>query len=198
MLDVVMEYARDVMDSPIVYLVIFAVAMGDAIIPMVPSDAVVVTAGVFAASGKPNILLVMVAALLGAIAGDHVSYWIGRAGGGRFARRKGGKTDRIRHLIEERGGLVLFVARYIPGGRTVTTLTMGALRYPQPKFTAFDCLASAVWAVQWALVGYFGGHAFEDDPVKALLLGFGIAAAVTVIAELVRRIRNHTKKTQHA
>jgi membrane-associated protein len=35
-------------------------------------------------------------------------------------------------------------------------------------------------------VGYVGGATFEHDPLKGLLLGFGLAAAVTVAVELAR------------
>ena len=41
----------------------------------------------------------------------------------------------------------------------------------------------------FGLVGYIGGHAFEDNPLKGLLLGIGIAAVVTLAAELVRHLR---------
>lgn len=187
MLDGLMDLVREAMDSPWVYPVLFAGCLGDALLPVLPSDGIVITAGVFSASGKPNLILVIVVCALGAIVGDHLSYWLGTLAGGRFAKRKGKKVEHARKSINERGGLILFVARYIPGGRIVVTLTMGAMGYPRAKFTAFDTLAGIVWATQWALVGYFGGEVFEESPWKGLVLGFGIAIAVSLIVEVVRR-----------
>lgn len=187
MLDGVMEYARQVMDSPVIYLVIFAAVMADAIIPMAPSDAVLITAGVFSVEGKPNVALIATVGALGAMAGDHTSYFLGRKAGGRLAEKKGKGLDWARRAVDERGGLVLFVARYIPGGRVAATVTMGAMRYPLARFTFFDAMVAVIWSVQWTLVGYFGGAAFEKEPMKGLLLGFGIAIAAALVTELVRR-----------
>jgi hypothetical protein len=39
------------------------------------------------------------------------------------------------------------------------------------------------------LLGYLGGRLFEDQPIYALLLAFGIAAVITVGVEGWRRIR---------
>ncbi|TDE15178.1 DedA family protein, partial [Actinomadura sp. 6K520] len=58
--------------SPWFYLVLFAVAALDGFFPVVPSESLVITAGVYAASGRPELEWVVVAAALGAFTGDHV------------------------------------------------------------------------------------------------------------------------------
>ena len=88
-----------------------------------------------------------------------------------------------------RRGLILVVARYIPGGRTATTMTLGATHYPLRKFLLFDVLAGVSWSIYSVLVGYIGGVAFEEDPFKGLLLGLGIALGITAVVELVRYVR---------
>ena len=56
------------------------------------------------------------------------------------------------------------------------------LEMPWRKFIPFDLAAGLIWASYAALVGYFGGKAFEEEPWKGLVLAlavaFGIAAAV--------------------
>ncbi|WP_424923543.1 DedA family protein, partial [Actinomadura bangladeshensis] len=59
--------------SPWFYLVLFAVAAIDGFFPVVPSESLVITAGVYAASGEPELVPVVVLAALGAFTGDHVS-----------------------------------------------------------------------------------------------------------------------------
>lgn len=189
MIDSVMDFATGAMSSPWIYLLILSIAFLDGFFPVVPSETLVISAGVFAAAGKPNLALVILVAALGAIAGDHVSYAIGRKSSGRLMRRQDKAFVWARKVIGERGGLILVVARYIPGGRTATTMTMGAAGYPRRRFTKFDVLAGLSWAVYSALVGYIGGAAFEHDPKKGLLLGLGIAIAVTVTVEAVRYVR---------
>lgn len=182
--------------SPWVYLVVFAVALLDAFFPLVPSEATVITAGVFAAhDGEPILVAVIAAAAIGAFIGDHVSYWIGNRTGTGIGRRLNPGTrlrsafDWAARALAARGGSVLVVARYIPGGRTAATLTMGAMGYPRLRFAAFDAIAAASWAVYATALGYLGGAAVVHDPLKGMLLGFALATIVTVAAEVLRRVR---------
>ncbi|MDP9860986.1 MULTISPECIES: DedA family protein [Streptosporangium] len=192
MTQAILDALHNVMTSPWIYLALFAVAMLDGFFPVVPAETSVITAGVFAAStGAPNLALVIAVAALGAFAGDHVSYAIGRTTGSRLreGRRSGKAFAWASKALAERGGLVLVVARYIPGGRTACTLTMGAVAYPRRSFALFDAVAAVSWAVYSGLIGYVGGAAFENDPVKGLLLGLGIAVTITVVVEAVRHVR---------
>ncbi|MFB4281263.1 MULTISPECIES: DedA family protein [unclassified Nonomuraea] len=183
----ILDLVQQAMSSPWLYAAIFALALLDGFFPVVPAETSVITAGVFAASGETNLALVIVVAALGAFAGDHISYLIGKKSGGRLREKKAFVW--ARQALAERGGLVLVVARYIPGGRTATTLTMGAVRYPRRSFTFFDAIAAGSWAVYSGLIGFFGGMAFENDPIKGLLLGLGIALSITAAVEVVRWLR---------
>lgn len=183
----ILDLLQQVMTSPWLYLALFALAVLDGFFPVVPAETGVITAGVFAATGQTNLALVMVVAAVGAFAGDHISYLIGNKAGGRLRERKAFVW--ARDALAERGGLVLVIARYIPGGRTATTLTMGAVRYPLRSFSFFDAIAAVSWAVYSGLIGFFGGMAFENDPIKGLLLGLGIALSITGVVEGVRFIR---------
>ncbi|MBQ0904246.1 DedA family protein [Micromonospora sp. U21] len=187
-----LDLLHQTMSSPWVYLAIFAIAVLDGFFPVVPSETAVITAGVFAASGAPYLPAVILVAAVGALVGDHISYAIGRSGGTRLLDRlppdgrRWAAVERARRGIADRGGLILTVARYVPGGRTAVTLTMGAVHYPRRRFLAFDALAAGSWGLYSALVGYLGGLAFEQDPLRGLLLGLGLALTVTMIVEVVR------------
>ena len=67
----------------------------------------------------------------------------------------------------------------------------GSLGFPWPRFLVFDGLAGCGWALYAALLGYFGGKAFEKQPwkglVAALLIAFAIAGAVEVARWLRRK-----------
>ncbi|GIH51452.1 membrane protein DedA, SNARE-associated domain [Microbispora rosea] len=183
----ILDLVQQVMSSPWLYVALFALALLDGFFPVVPAETSVITAAVFAASGETNLALVIVVAALGACAGDHVSYLIGSRSAGRLREKK--PFVWARKALAERGGLVLVVARYIPGGRTATTVTMGAVRYPLRSFTFFDAIAAGSWAVYSGLIGFFGGMAFENDPIRGLLLGLGIVLSITVVVEVVRWLR---------
>ncbi|HEY3556411.1 MAG TPA: DedA family protein [Kribbella sp.] len=192
MSDAILQFAHELMSSWWIYLALWGFAALDGFFPAIPSETLVVTAGVFAASGEPNLYAVIVVAAIGAFIGDHISYALGRGAGGRLLDRMKPGTKRYgavlwaRQALAERGGLVLVVARYVPGGRTAVTLTMGSVRYPLRQFSAFAALAAISWGIYCSLVGYIGGKAFEDNPFKGVVLGIGLALAVTLIVEIVR------------
>src|SRR5690606_2766908 len=110
--DSILHFAEQAMASPWIYVAIFLVAALDAFFPAVPSETLVVTAGVFAASGQPSIAMVIAVAALGAFLGDHVSYAIGRFVGRPIihrlapgSRRKAA-FDWASAALHKRGGLV--------------------------------------------------------------------------------------------
>jgi membrane-associated protein len=161
-------------------------------VPVVPSETSVITAGVVASAGDLSLPLVIVAAACGAFLGDNTAYYVGHRFGTRindrfFSGEKARKRiEWAQQQVTERGGELIAIARFIPGGRTVVTLSAGTLGYPWRKFVLFDAAAALGWALYASLLGYFGGHAFEAAPWKGLLLALGIAFAVAGAVEVVR------------
>lgn len=197
----IMNFMEQLMSSPWIYLGIFTIALLDGFFPVVPAETAVITAGVYASTnGEPILWLAIIVAAAGAFSGDHISYFIGRTAGGGIRRKmkpgskKAKLFDWAENALAERGGLVLIIARYIPGGRTATTLITGSVGYPLRKFAFFDSIAAVSWALYSAGIGFFAGHAVEGDPIKGLLLGFGIAVSITIIHETVAFIRKRNKR----
>lgn len=174
------------------YVVVLLFSITDSVFPIVPSETAVITAGVVTAAGDLNLALVIAAAAVGAFVGDNLAYAIGHRYGDRVQRRffSGAKAQHriawARGQLDQRGGQLIAVARFIPGGRTAVTLTAGLTHFPWPRFAGYDAVAAIVWAGYGALLGYFGGRAFEHEAWKGLLLALGIAFAVTALTELVR------------
>jgi membrane-associated protein len=174
------------------YLIVSLLAYLDALVPVVPSETSVITAGVVASAGELNLMLIVAAAAAGAFLGDNTAYFIGSRFGTRindrfFSGEKARKrTEWAQQQVSERGGELIAIARFIPGGRTVVTLSAGTLGYPWRRFVLFDAAAALGWALYASLLGYFGGHAFEAAPWKGLLLALGIAFAVAGAVEVVR------------
>lgn len=181
--------------SPWTYGLIAAVAAFDALFPFVPSEATVITAGVLAGLGELSIAFVIATGAAGALIGDTTAYVVGRVSGNRFecrlarSPRVSRRLDWAGSALARRGGLIIFAARFIPGGRTAVTVTAGLTRMRAPVFVAYAALAAMAWASYAALLGYFGGRTFEERPGLALAVGFGLAVAVAVVIESVRRLR---------
>lgn len=180
--------------SPWTYAFLFAISALDVIIPLVPSETSVILAGVLAANGDLELVLVILFAAAGAIVGDNTAYWIGRTAGHRLVDRwfKGERRKQVdwaHRQVEERGGYLIVIGRFIPGGRTAVTLSCGMLEMPWRRFIAFDVAAGLVWGVYAAMLGYLGGRTFEENPFYGFLLAFAVALLVTGVVELYRWLR---------
>jgi membrane-associated protein len=181
------------------YAVVLLLALLDAFLPVVPSETAVITAGVVAAAGDLQLSLVIGAAAAGAFLGDNISYLIGNRFGSRVAERffhgerARRRIDWTENQLETRGGEIILVGRFIPGGRTAVTLSAGTLGYPWRRFALFDAFAALAWALYASLLGYFGGRAFEDAPWKGLLIALGTGFAIAGLVELVRWLRKRRR-----
>lgn len=190
------EWLADFSSNWYFLLIIFSVAFLDSIFPIVPGETMVIIGGVAAGRGDQYLLAVIAVGAIGAFLGDNVAYLIGNRMSGYIERRADQRPKLRRRLdwasaqIRIRGGMLLITARFIPGGRTVLTITAGITNQPQRWFMGWVAIAGVIWATYAALLGYIGGQAFEDDHTKSFLVAFGAALAVTGLIELIRWLRH--------
>jgi len=195
-LGVVQEYLEYVthiaLSSPWLLGVIVAMAVVDALLPVVPSEALIIGAGVAAAAGQQDLLVVIGAAALGSFIGEVAGYVIGRALGpavrGRLGGGRAAAYDRVSALLTRRGGTVVLTARFLPGGRTVATLVAGAMNYPTGRFLAFTALGTPLSAGWTAVLGYLGGATFAENPLYGLAFGLSLGTAVGLLLGAVQKI----------
>ena len=182
-------------------LVILGIAFLDSVIPIVPSETTVILGGVAAGLGEQNLFLVIAAGALGAFLGDNTAYLIGRSFAPRIQRRAARRPKTAKRLawaddqIKKRGGLLLITARFIPGGRTVLTLSCGITHQSWRWFAGWVAIAAVIWATYAAGLGAIFGQAFSDNHTVAFLLAFGCALSVTIIIEVVRHVRGKRVET---
>jgi membrane protein DedA with SNARE-associated domain len=198
MLDVIntiFDWLKDYSASPWFYLIILVVAFFDSFFPVVPSETMVIIGGVSAGLGQLEWPIVAVLAALGAFLGDNFAYYIGVFFSERLQQRYN-KTNKGRqrlrwaqHQIENRGGNLLITARFIPGGRTLVTLSCGITGQSRRWFMKWSAIAGVIWGLYATLLGFIGGKSFQDNHTKAFITAFSIAIVATVIVEIVRHFR---------
>jgi membrane protein DedA with SNARE-associated domain len=176
--------------------IIFVIAYLDSVVPIVPSETMVIIGGVAAGQGQQFLVAVIAAGALGAFLGDNSAYFLGARMSGAIQRRAD-RRPKLQHRLEwaseqirVRGGLLLITARFIPGGRTALTVSSGITHQPRRWFVGWITVAVVIWASYAALLGYIGGKAFEDNHTLAFLVAFGAALGMTVLIEVVRHVRN--------
>jgi membrane-associated protein len=188
------------------YLIAFALPCFDAVVPILPSETVIIAFGVASAgSSDPRIFLILLCAAVGAWAGDNLSYLIGWRFGPWATRRffsgeKGAaRRDWAERSLHRFGIGLIIVCRFIPGGRTAVTLSCGLIRYSWRRFAVATAVAAVIWASYAFFAGRIGGKAFQDMPVVGFAVAFGGVLVISGLVELIRLIitwRKHRKQPE--
>src|SRR5690242_8304141 len=128
-----------------------------------PGDSLLVTAGIFAATGELDIVMLNTTLSLAAIAGDSVGYGIGARTGPKIFTREDSLFFNRKHLIsakefyERHGGFTIFIARFMPIIRTFAPVVAGVGAMPYRKFIAYNVFGGIFWVLSMTLAGYFLG-----------------------------------------
>jgi len=129
-----------------------------------PGDSLLVTAGVFAATGQLNLLHLNLLLIAAAIVGDTVGYWFGRKTGPALFRRPKSPLFNPEHLrrahdfYEKHGGKTIVLARFMPVIRTFAPIVAGMGRMEYRRFLSFNVFGGALWVLSMTLTGYFLGQ----------------------------------------
>src|SRR5204863_4422393 len=120
------------------WFVVFA-ETGLAVGFFLPGDSLLVVSGLFAAAGKLNVVLVMLAFFLGSVIGDSTGYWTGRLMGKTLFNResswvfKPSRVAKAHAFFEKYGVKTVILARFIPIVRTFAPFVVGAAQMPYSR-----------------------------------------------------------------
>jgi membrane protein DedA with SNARE-associated domain len=182
--------------SSLGYPVVFGGVLLGSIVPVVPTGAVVGAAAALAVStGRLDLALVLLLSVLGAWAGDVVTFAVCRFGGPAAIRRvaRGQHADRIEEVREQfrrHGWLIVVAGRLLPAGRIPVLLAAGALAYPWRRLLPASLLAATLWAAAYALIGVASGGVF-DNPLLATLVATVLVLLVGLALNAVQARRGN-------
>ena len=182
--------------------VMFVTAFGESfafLSILFPGTTLLIAAGTLIRSGTLPLLPVMVGAVLGAVLGDSISYWVGRRFGGGIARlwpfsRNPELLPSGMQFFERHGGKSVFIGRFFGPVRAIIPLAAGIMRMPRGRFWAANVVSALVWAPMLLfvgdVVGEVGDRVFGSGNTVILLFGgltlFGIAAVVWAVLRSAR------------
>lgn len=163
-----------------------------------PGDSLLITAGLLSAQGSLSLGLVVAAAVLGAIAGDSVGYFIGRRAGPAVFNKpesrffKPAHVERARSYFERYGNATLVIARFVPLVRTFVPTMAGVSGMHYPRFVTYNIVGGVLWGAGVPVAGYFLGQVIPDlDRYILLIVGLVLVVSFIPIAwEFVKYRRN--------
>lgn len=168
-----------------------------------PGDSLLFGAGVVLAQhgSDLNAWLLSGAALIVAVFGNQIGYYIGRTSGTKLIARRDGKVlnrqalDRAQRFLDRRGFFAIVAARWIPWIRTLAPLIAGAARMDPRRFMAATALGGLLWVPTLVLLGYYGAGLLDALPwLKTAALWVSIAFFVFGTGYGVLRYRQEMRR----
>jgi len=161
-----------------------------------PGDSLLFAAGVLVAAGAMHLPLWMVAAgaLVAAGLGDQVGYLVGRWSGPRIFNRPESRlfsrrhVDRAHAFFDRHGPRAVILARFVPVVRTFTPVVAGVGRMSRRRFTVYNLVGAATWAVGLLVAGFFlGGVPVIADHIELVAVGLASLSVVPASIAFARR-----------
>lgn len=186
----------------VLFLVIF-IETGLVIMPFLPGDSLLFTAGLFAASGQLNIAILLSSLFVAAVLGDNVNYWVGRKLGlGVFNWKIRGRQlvkpvylEKTEAFFEKNGVKAIIMARFVPLVRTFTPFAAGVGKMQYRKFLLFDILGGFLWIFSLTLAGYFLGNVvWIKNNIEKVCLAIIFISVLPMIISVIKAKMNTPKK----
>ncbi|WP_437097190.1 DedA family protein [Streptomyces sp. enrichment culture] len=192
--------APEATQQAIGYPSLFLLVLIGALVPVVPTGALVSSAAVvaFHQTAPFSLALVFVTASLAAFLGDVALYWLGRRGmksrnGSRWleAIRARAPEDRLAQAqakLVDHGVAVLVLSRLMPAGRLPVMLACLLAKWPMRRFVRGNLPACLAWAVTYQLIGILGGSLFEE-PWEGVVAAVVLTVLISAVPGMWRRLR---------
>jgi membrane protein DedA with SNARE-associated domain len=168
----------------------------DAPFPVLPSETILVSAATTAFGGGEvgMVFGLFVAALAGSVLGDAIVFWLGRCSHKLLSRTVDTEYEVsawVRRHMLRRPGIALVGARFVPGGRLVSTAAAGRFGLPVRRFLPWTIASSAVWSAYMLLIGLALGPVTGGDPLLSLVAGVVMAVLTAAGFALVSKLRRN-------
>ncbi|MER7973827.1 MULTISPECIES: VTT domain-containing protein [unclassified Streptomyces] len=182
------------------YPTLFLLVLVGALLPVIPTGALVSSAAVvaFHQTAPFAMALVFVTASLAAFLGDAALYWLGRRGlgsrnGSRWletirSRAPEERLAQARDKLADHGVMVLVLSRLVPAGRIPVMLACLLAAWPLRRFARGNLPACLAWAATYQLIGVLGGSLFPE-PWEGVVAAVALTVLIGAAPSLWRRVR---------
>ena len=173
---------------------------------VLPGETVVLLGGALAGQGETSVVLTIGVVWAAALAGDSVSFLLGRRLGREFLLRHGPKVRitherfaRVEGYFSRHGGKTIVIGRFIGLVRALAPFTAGSSGMRYGYYLPFGVVGTGLWAAVFVLVGYFASQSLDAAARTAgqgtLLFGIavGVIVATVVVTRFLRRPENRRR-----
>lgn len=153
-----------------------------------PSELIMIPAGMAAQKGLMNIYLIIFVGVVGNILGAVFSYYLASAIGrpllfriGKYFFVRAETIIKIETFFKNHGSISIFVGRLLPGFRHFISLPAGIAKMDMKLFLIYTTIGSAIWDTILTYMGFFIGEnqeLIEQNLHKIIIAAILICGAI--------------------
>lgn len=171
---------------------------------VVPGDTVVLVASI-GITGPAQAAAMIVAVLVGALIGESIGFWLGRWIGphirSSWVGRRVGEANWVRaeRYLARRGGIAIFLSRFLPVLHSLVPLTVGMSHFSYRRFLAWTAPACLLWATAYVSITSLAAGSFDELADKVHYAGYifvGIIAVFLLAVFLGKKLL-HRLESRH-
>ncbi len=173
------------------YWAIFFITLIAALILPIPPGTLLMASSAFASQGYMSFPLVVLAGILGNIAGDNIGYFLARQYGKKVLRHVGfsriidsEKYKNIEKRVRKNPGALIFFSRFEVLSNLAVNIISGLGKVPYRKYLLYEGLGEIFQVTLYCSIGYVVGDNWEEISTiisRFLLLIIIIGAIIVMI-----------------
>jgi membrane protein DedA with SNARE-associated domain len=174
---------------------------------VIPGDTVVIVAATAVSTPLEGVVL-GVAVVAGAVAGESIGFWLGRVLGPRIRHSKLGRRvgeeqwQRSERYLRRRGGPAIFLSRFLPVLHSLVPLTVGMSGYSYRRFLAWTIPACVIWSTLYISVAAAAAGTYRELADQLHYAGYifvAVIAGFLVVVFLAKKVieRSERKHLEH-
>ena len=174
----------------------------EAVIIIIPSEAILATAGILASRGIFSIWGAFIIGLLGSVFCAVIIYFIGYFGGRPFIKKYGkyffmkeSDLDKYNSWFNKYGMLGALIGRNFPIVRTLISLPIGIYRLSFIKFLLYTTIGSIPWTILFIYLGYALGNSWilVNSKISYLKIPIRILLVFLIVLYLYKKLKKKYK-----
>jgi membrane protein DedA with SNARE-associated domain len=182
----------------LIYISLALASFVENLIPPVPGDMITVFGAFLVGTGRLNFVSVYITTTFGSLLGFICLYWIGGAIGRRFFLKKDYRLFTRSHILraetwfKEYGYFIILINRFLPGIRSVISITAGISGLNTNKVLMLSLLSAALWNILWIFLGITLGHNWSivEKDIRYIFSRYNIAIfilfSVTILVWIIK------------
>ena len=169
---------------------------------VVPGDTVVIVAST-AVVGPVQWISMILVVITGALIGESVGFALGRLFGPRIRTSRLGRRIGERHwaraerYLDRRGGIAVFISRFLPVLHSLIPLTVGMSTMSYRRFISWTLPACVIWSSAYVSVGALAAGSYRELSDRLHWAGYvfvGIIVVFAVVVLVVKRLLQRSEE----